>query len=114
MEEKQLFKLALIIALLGLLILIFISNSIEIEEYKIKDIDQELLEKTIRTKGTITRLTETPGLYIMDITDETGTITAINFKENPINITQNQEIEIEGKVIKYKDKLEIEISKIKI
>ncbi|MFH1592923.1 MAG: OB-fold nucleic acid binding domain-containing protein [Candidatus Woesearchaeota archaeon] len=112
MEERSLFKLALIVSLTGLLLLIFISDKIEIEEYDIKDINKKLVNKQIKVSGTIERVTETPGLVIFDIKDKTGTITAIAFKESFINLTKNRHVEIEGQVITYKDKLEIQVDQI--
>ena len=113
MDEQSLLKLSLIVSFSGLLLLILISDNIEIKSYRIKDINEKLLEKEIKIKGVITRTTETPGLFIFDIQDNTGTITAIAFKESSLNLTKNQEIEIQGKVKKYKDKLEIVIDEIK-
>ena len=112
MQEPALFKLSLIISFIGLLILIFISDSIEIKKYNIEDINNKLLEKEVKVSGIITRITETPGLIIFDIQDKTGTITAIAFKETFINLTKNQEIETQGKIQKYKDKLEIQVDQI--
>ncbi|MEK6934452.1 MAG: OB-fold nucleic acid binding domain-containing protein [Nanoarchaeota archaeon] len=112
MDENSLYKLALVTSLTGLLILFTISESIEIKQYKISEINKKLLNKQIQVQGTITRITETPGLFIFDMKDKSGTITAILFKEENINITSNQKIQAEGKVIQYKNKLELEISKI--
>ena len=107
MEEENLLKVSLICSLTGILVLLLISESIEIKEYKIKDINRKLLNKDIKIKGTITRITETPGLLIFEVNDQTGTLTVIAFKEEPINITKDQKVEIEGKVQEYKNKLEI-------
>lgn len=82
-------------------------ESIEIKQYKIKDINKKLIDKDIQVQGTITRITETPGLIIFDLNDKTGTITIILFKEEPINLTKNMEINIAGTVAEYKNKLEI-------
>jgi len=112
MDEQTLFKLSLIISLTGLLLLMFISDSIEIKKYDIKDINNKLLEKTVKVSGIITRVTETPGLYIFDIRDKTGTITAIAFKDGFVNLTKNEQVEIEGKIVKYKEKLEIQVEQI--
>ncbi|MEK6952270.1 MAG: OB-fold nucleic acid binding domain-containing protein [Nanoarchaeota archaeon] len=112
MEEKTLFKISLICSLLGLLILFTISDSIQIKRYDIKDITKDLEGKEIKIQGIITRISETPGLYIFDIQDETGKITAVLFKEENINLTLNSNIKAEGKIKIYKDKPELEISQI--
>ena len=108
MEENTILKIALLVSLTGILVIIFISGSIEVKEYKIKEISKDLIDKEIKVSGIITRITETPGLLILNLKDSTGEITSIIFKEDPINLTENQEIEIQGKVKEYKNKLEIE------
>ncbi|MEK6826387.1 MAG: OB-fold nucleic acid binding domain-containing protein [Nanoarchaeota archaeon] len=112
MEEQTLLKLSWIISLTGLLVLIFISDSLELKKYNINEINYELLNKQVKVSGTISRIAETPGLIIFDIADETGTITAIAFKESFVNLTQNQQIDAEGKIVKYKGHLEIQVDKI--
>ena len=84
----------------------------EIKEYKIKDLTKKQVNKDIKVKGTITKVTETPGLYIFNINDNTGDITAILFKEDPINLTVSQEVILEGKLVEYKDRLEINVQQI--
>lgn len=113
MEEKTLLKLSLIVSLIGLLILIIILENIEIKEYHIKDLTKKDLEKEVKIKGTITRVTETPGLYIFNLKDKTGEIAGVIFKEEPLNITTNQKVEVLGKIKEYKDKLEIEVEQLK-
>lgn len=107
MEEETLLKVALVCSLTGVLILLFLSEIIEVKQYQIKDINKKLIEKTIKVSGKVERVTQTPGLLIFDINDNTGTITVVIFKEDPIDIQENIEVNIEGKVTQYKDKLEI-------
>jgi len=112
MDEKFLFKLSLICSLTGLLILFTISESIDIKEYKISKITKELVDKQVKVRGIITRITETPGLLIFNIQDQTGNITAILFKEENLNLTLNSKILAQGKIKIYKNKPELEISQI--
>lgn len=112
MEEKNLLKLALVVSLTGILILIFIIDTIEIKDYKIKDLTKKDLNKDVNLKGTITRITETPGLYIFNLDDQTGEITGIIFKEEQLNLTVNQKIEVQGTIIEYKNKLELEVDQL--
>jgi len=114
MQEKTLLKLSLVVSLTGLLLLIIILEQIEIKEYKIKDLTNELIGKDVQLKGTITRITETPGLIIFNMNDKTGEIAGIIFKdEQQINITKDQDVEITGKIQLYKSKLEIEVNELK-
>jgi RecJ-like exonuclease len=112
MEEKNLIKVALIISLTGILLLFLISENVSIKYYPINEISEKLLNREVTVKGVITRITETPGLLILNIKDLTGEMTSITFREGPINLTENQEIPIQGKALKYKNQLKIEADKI--
>jgi len=112
MEEKNLLKLSLIVSLTGLLILIVVIENIEIKEYQIKELTKKDLNKDVKLSGIITRVTETPGLIIFNLKDDTGEITGIIFKEESINLTKNQKVEVQGKIIEYKDELEIQVDQL--
>ena len=79
----------------------------------ISSLDKSSIDRIVKINGEITRVTETPGLYILTIKDETAEITSIIFKEESINIQKGKEIEIEGQITLYEDKLEIIAKQIK-
>lgn len=112
MEEKTILKLSLVIAMTGIILLLFISETIEIESYKINDLTKKDAGKDVKVTGIITRVTETPGLFIFNIQDETGEITAILFKDGKTNITANMHVEIQGEAQEYKDNIEIVVDQI--
>jgi aspartyl/asparaginyl-tRNA synthetase len=115
MEESVLIKASLILALVGIGILILISDKIEIKEYNINDITKGLLEKEIKVTGKISKISETQGLYLIDINDKERKLKVVVFKENKnLSLQKNQLIEVTGKVVLYKKELEIEAKKIKI
>lgn len=114
MNDSSLFKLSLICSLIGIFILIIISERIDISQSNISNITKNDIDKTVKIKGYITRLTETPGLYIMNIKDSTAEITTIVFKEDKINITRGSLVEVEGKVKEYNEILEINAELIKV
>ena len=111
MENHKLLKISLIISLIGTFSLLLILEYQEIPLYKIEQITKEQLETKVRIQGTILKIKETPGLYILDIRD-TKTITTIAFKEEQINFKRNSFVEIEGKVQEYQNELEIIADKI--
>ncbi len=112
MEDDFLLKIALICSLTGILLLIFISNSIEIKKIEIGKLTKEDIDKDVKISGRITKIVETPGLKIFDISDKTGKITAIAFKEESSNLTENDNVFVEGKIKEYKNKLELEVDRI--
>ena len=114
MNDSSLLKLSLICSLIGIFILIIISERINISESNIANITKNDVDKSVKIKGYITMLAETPGLYILKIKDSTAEITTIVFKEEQINITKGSLVEIEGKVKEYNEIIEINAELIRV
>jgi len=113
MKDTTLLKISLCCSLLGILVILFITENIELPESNISNITREDLEKTVSISGRINYITETPGLLIITLEDNTGNITAIVFKEENITLEKGQIITLEGEVIEYKGQLEIQAELIK-
>lgn len=113
MDEKTLLKVALFCSLIGILILIIVSEKITITSYEINAIDQTLIDKEIKINGEITAIKETPGLLILTIQDSTGKITVITF-DKEITITKGAHVEIQGTVTKYENILELDAKIIRL
>ena len=114
MKEKTLLKISLITSLVGILILLVILDKIDVSDSNINAINKTFLDKQVKIKGEITRITETPGLYIMNVKDNTGDIDVIVFKEEKLELEKGNIIQIEGQVTEYQGKLEIIAKKIVI
>ncbi|MEK6835747.1 MAG: OB-fold nucleic acid binding domain-containing protein [Nanoarchaeota archaeon] len=107
MDEKQLLKIALFTSLIGLIILLIIEQKIDLTNSNISNITRDDIDDKVKIKGEITRITETPGLYIIDVKDFTGEIKVIVFKDQPLELKNGDIIEVEGTVALYKDFVEI-------
>ena len=108
---KSLLKISFAITLLGILLISFISN-LDPKQTKIQDITEDLIDKTIKTQGEIfnIRTYEEFGFQIISIKNFEG---LIEVKVDKIlNINENQEIIVIGKVEKYEDSLQIHADKI--
>ncbi len=116
MKEELLFRTALVFSLVGIIILLFLGNSIKLEHSNISDIDKTKIGENVKTKGMVVDKKELQSLYLFNIKDETGTIKVVIFKDNKdsVYLKKGQMIEVEGVVKKYKDELEIEANKITI
>lgn len=112
MKDSTLLSIALSCSLIGIFLLLIISEKVNLDSSNISGITEKLNNKYVKIKGTITNSRETPGLLILDVKDNTGSIKVIAFKESQINLTKNQIIEVEGKITKYQDSLEIIADKI--
>lgn len=80
--------------------------------YSISNITKENIGEYVRIVGVLTDIKETDELVILNVKDDTGEIKAIAFKNKQFNITENQVISIEGKVVEYKGLIEIESARI--
>ena len=107
MKETTLLKISILVSVLGVFFLMVISELSHIELSKISDITKKDLETKVKIQGKLLSIQETPGLYILTVTDFTSTIVIIVFKEDPLELKKNSNIEIEGKVTEYQGKLEI-------
>ncbi len=115
MNENILLKLSLVFSILGILIILFISETSSIDLIKISEITKENLDEKVRIQGIIKTTADTPELLIINIEDETGTIIIILFKNSEeIILKENQKVEVVGKVMEYKDQLEISVDQIKV
>jgi RecJ-like exonuclease len=112
MNEKSLLIISLIFSLLGVLIILFVSENIEIPTYKISEITKENLEDTVKVTGTLSLIKETKNVYLFNLKDETSEIMVIAFKKERIDFKDDQRVTIIGKVIEYQDQLEIQAEEI--
>ncbi len=108
----NIFKTSLIISLLGILILLIYSENITLPTKNIQNITNKDVYKKIKIIGKLTRLTDLPGLMILNIKDNTEQMTVVVFKEEKLNINKNDFLEIQGKVAEYRGELEIIAEKI--
>ena len=114
MKESDLLKVALVCSLIGILMILFIVQKYETPNYKINEIDKSKLDKQVGIKGQIERLTETPGLYILDLVDSSGKMTVVVFKDETLDINEGDLLEVEGIVSEYKNNVEVIAKQIKI
>lgn len=109
---RILFKTSLTISLVGILLLLIYTENLTIPTKNISEITNRDIDKYIKIMGQVTRVTDLPVLTILNIKDQTSEITAIVFKEEELDINENDFLIIEGKVAEYKGELEIIAEKI--
>ena len=114
MNEKLLLKISFITAIIGILILLFILQKIELSKVNLNNITKNDIDKKIKIKGELISITETPGLYILNVKDFSGEIAVIAFKEEKLDLKKGDILEIEGQITGYQDKIEIIAKKITI
>ena len=118
MTDNFMFKIALIITIMGLLGMIFFTGDIEPRKIKIKDINRGMLDEDVSLEGVVDSVKKSSrtNTYFIDIIDGTGKISIIIFEgtvtdleKNNINIPQllHRGIKVTGNVEEYKGKLEL-------
>lgn len=108
---ESLLSLSLIGSVLGILIISFLATNLEPNMKDIVEIDERNLEEVVKIQGKITFIREYENLVVFTLDDETGKIDCVFYES--IILEKNQAIEVIGKVIEYKGKIEIEANKIK-
>lgn len=115
MKTKSLLKLSLIVALIGTFVIIILANNLEPKVRKIETINEKSLDEWVKIQGTIVQDYTKENLKIITVNDGTASINCIlrkksdSFNEN----LKGKRVEILGKVIEYKDEIEIEINSLK-
>lgn len=104
MKEKTLFKLSLIIIIIGLIILFFVSENIEIDEKAISKINAENLDEHVKLTGKITNIYQTDKVTILEL-EKPESITVVIFEK--MNLNKDDLVEIIGTVEEYEGKMEV-------
>jgi len=117
MNEKILVKISFICSLIGIIALFFLSESIEITERTIDQIDIGMIGNDVSVEGVVNRVTNTEKVIIMDVIDTNNNenkLTVVAFKKSDDNIelTKGSKVSITGKIEEYNSKPEIIASKI--
>ena len=111
---KNMLVISLIVSIIGILILLILSNSLQPEKINIKDINFQDLNKKIQTQGIITSIKtfQEQDFQIINIKQENYSIAVLVNQKT--NLTKNQTIKVIGKITEYKEDLEIQAEKISL
>ena len=118
MEDSQIFKIALIIAVLGLAGMMLLSDKIMPHEIKIKDLNKGMLDEDVSIVGLVSKIDKSPrsNTYFLQITDGTGKTTAVIFDSAVLDLEKNNltpmsfakhRVKITGNVQQYNGNIEL-------
>ncbi|BAW30851.1 MAG TPA: OB-fold nucleic acid binding domain-containing protein [Methanothermobacter sp.] len=118
MEDEQIFKIVIFIALTGLIGMIISAGSITPREVKIKEINKGMIDEKVTITGFVEEIkqSKTGKASFITLNDGTGKITIVIFEElknemgrSNINMEtlKYKKIKITGKVTEYKGSMEI-------
>jgi len=114
MEDKKLLLIALGCSFVGLGVLIFISDTVELSLSNVKDIENFSAEEYAQIEGEILSLNVNAGTYIFKIGDTKSDISVVVFTDEKLKIVKGDFIRVEGKIEEYKGRKEIIASKMAI
>lgn len=124
-NDKTIYKIALITSIIGISILIVSSAWVEPKEMRIKEITSNNINEKITIHGVITEIdySSSGKTCFLNLNDGTGKIKVIifqsgleNFETEGINISdfKNRNVKITGTVSEYNNKLEITLDDSKL
>lgn len=118
MEDTQIFRIALITAILGLTGMMLLSGKVMPEEIKIKDINKGMIGEEITIEGVVEKIDKSSqsNTYFLQIVDNTGKTSAVIFDATVLEIEKsslnigsfaNHRIKMTGKVTEYNGNIEL-------
>ncbi len=117
-QEKILLKITLVISLLGMLLLIFISQKIAPQDANaipINTLQDREENSQVTIMGVLESVINTPTILILKVKDNTGTMTVIaGKKEVSERLRKGMSIEVIGTLKTYEGKQELEAQTMKV
>jgi len=113
MKESTLLKIALICSVIGVALLFIFSESAEINEKPIGEIDMTNIGEYVKINGAVTNVVDKENVMILTI-EQPSKINVVLFKKKPVELKQGNYIEVIGKIDDYEGKPEIIGDKIRV
>lgn len=118
MEDHLIFKVALVMSILGLVGMVASADMITAREIQIKDIDRGMLDEDVSLEGVVQNVKKSSSseTYFLEIMDGTGKITLIIFESSAQDLQKanisiyslnNRRIKVTGKISEYHGNIEV-------
>lgn len=107
MEKKTIFNISLTASLLGILLLLLVSENLNARQITIDSITRNYIDEDVIVIGSISSIKKQGSLTLLKVKDETGKIDVVAFKSRDLSLKNGDEIEVYGEVAVYNGKLEI-------
>jgi len=109
-KEKTLLRIALIASIIGVCVLFFVSDNIEISEKTIDNLDTIDMGEIVKVKGIVTKVRGTNETTFLELT-QPESVKLIVFDN--ITILEGDFVEIIGKIDEYEGEKEIIVDRIR-
>ncbi len=110
--------LCLILSLIGIFIIVILAQVLEPKLIKISDINKKMLDEHVKIQGQVEDVQKIKSqnypnpIVLITLKNQSSQITVVWRQD--ITLTQNQIIQVVGKVSEYRNETQIEASKIKM
>ena len=104
MQEKTLLKIGLFGSLIGLIVLYFFSTSIELTQ--IEKINAEQIDETVKITGKVISVHNYDKVAFVKMAKD-DYIDVVIFKDKDINLSEGDDIAVEGSVEEYNNRLQV-------
>jgi DNA/RNA endonuclease YhcR with UshA esterase domain len=99
MNESALLKISLICSLVGILLLFFISNNLQVNEKVISELDETDIGSSVRLTGIVTNFQNRGSVILIDVA-QLEEMQVVVFNSN-FTLNKGDAVEIIGKVDEY-------------
>ena len=112
MKENTLLKIAIICSLVGLFVLYFISEKVEVADYKPSQVNRNVGD-TVKLTGKILKISEKRNVAFIELSQQSS-VSIVLFTDKNVNLKQGDSVEVIGKVQEYNGKNEIIADRIRL
>ena len=110
MKESTLLKISLICSILGILVLLVISNNLEVDEKTISELDESDIGSSVRLDGIVTNFQNRGAVILIDIA-QLEEMQVVIFNAN-LTLNKGDYIEVIGKIDEYEGNQQLIADKI--
>lgn len=113
MKESNLLKIAFVCSILGVFLILIVSESKEIPSYEISDLTSGFVEKTVSIQGKISAINLKSDFAAFTLTNDNSSIKVVAFPDEQLSLKKGDSIEVQGKVEEYQGELQVNADLIK-
>ena len=112
--QDKLLKACFIVSLLGILLLLFLSEVMQPRLIEISSINKNMLEKSVSVQGMVVSERNFDNFKVLELCDNSSTCisVALSSKENLTNSLAGKKIIVAGRIAEYENELQIDADRI--
>lgn len=106
MKEKEVYRLSVFFAVLGLSLVFASDHFFEPEQFEISEIDESMVGEVVQIKGEVVSYFQSGSNSFIDLKDSSGEIDLVEF-DNDFDISEGDKVTAEGRVDLYEGDLQV-------